>query len=1176
MKLTEILSQMSSKNIKLWTEGDELKISAPKGTLTKEIRDLLSQNKLELVSLLRQKSSNITATSSWPTLIPAPEERYQPFPLNAIQQAYWIGRNGFFDLGNIATHVYIELDCENLNLERVNQAWMQLIEHHEMMRMVVLADGNQQILEQVPPYEIEVLDLSGESPQTIASELENIRNQMSHQVLATNQWPLFDLRAARLNEQWCRLYIDIDMLILDGLSFYMLFEQWAQLYKEPESELPATEISFRDYVLAELALKDSPQYLRSQQYWFNRLDELPPAPEMPQAKITSAITNPRFKTHTAGLSTTNWQQLKHKARKADLSPSGVLLSAFAYILNYWSKSPKFTINLTIFNRLPLHPQVNELLGDFTSNILLAVDHSQAVPFISRAQKLQKLLWVDLEHRYINGVEVQRELHRRGRSQPMGVVFTSMLGFEYLVDERLGRRLGLDEFGEEVYKVGTTPQVWLDNVVAEKNGALIFNWYAVEALFPEGLIDKMFEAYCDLLQQLATSDEPWMETYFQLLPTAQLALQAQVNQTTQSLPEGLLHGLFVENVKVQGQEIAVISPQKSLTYEELYQRSHQLGDGLRKLEVKPNELVAVVMEKGWEQVVGVLGILMSGGAYLPIDPALPQERQWYLLEQAEVKQVLTQTHLKQSLSWPEGINCWSVDSEELAVENPTPLEPVQTPEDLAYVIYTSGSTGLPKGVMIDHRGAVNTILDINQRFEVRASDRVLALANLNFDLSVYDIFGVLGAGGTIVMPPPEAAKDPACWIELIETHQVTLWNSVPPLMQMLVEHLFGTSRVPIEGLRVVMLSGDWLPVDLPEKIQSLWPNVQVMSLGGATEASIWSIGYKIEKVDPNWKSIPYGKPLLNQRFYVLNELMEARPVWVPGQLYIGGVGLAKGYWKNEEKTKASFITHPVTQERLYKTGDLGRYLPDGNIEFLGREDFQIKINGYRVELGEIEAALKQFPGIKEAIVTTIGDSEQNKRLIAYAVLKQQPVTTENQIEEQDKISQLDQDLNSVSQQLRKYLRQRLPEYMVPFKYVILEAFPLTANGKVDRKRLPEPQVETMTTTKYIPPQTKIEQQITAVWREVLQMEKVGIHDIFFEIGGNSVHIIRVHSKLQELLGIELKVVDLFTNPTVHSLSEFIINCGAAELNKQSKISYEKRVSKRLSKKNERGNIRKKLH
>jgi len=972
------------------------------------------------------------------------------------------------------------------------------------------------------------------------------------------------------------------MLISDAWSIYLLFKQWAQLYKELESALPATEISFRDYVLAELALKDSPQYLRSQEYWFNRLDELPPAPEIPQAKVTSAITEPQFNTHTARLSATDWQQLKNKASKANLTPSGVLLSAFASVLNYWSKSSKFTINLTLFNRLPLHPQVNELIGDFTSVILLEVDHSQAVSFISRAQKLQRQLWEDLEHRYISGVEVQRELYRRGRSQPMGVVFTSTLGLKSLADEELGRGFGLEQLGEVVYSTAQTPQVLLDHVVTEEKGALAFSWYTVEGLFPEGLIKQMFEAYCDLLQQLATSDEPWVETHYQLLPTAQLALLAQVNQTTQSWSEDILHSPFVQQVQVQSEATAVISPQKSLTYGELYQRSHQLGHGLRKLGVKPNQLVAVVMEKGWEQVVAVLGILMSGGAYLPIDPGLPQERQWYLLEQAEVQQVLTQTHLKQSLSWPEGIQCWSVDTEDLAAEAVTPLEPVQTSTDLAYVIYTSGSTGLPKGVMIDHRGAVNTILDINQRFQVRSSDRVLALAALNFDLSVYDIFGVLGAGGAIVMPPPEAVKDPACWRELIVAEQVTLWNTVPALMQMLVEHLLGTSSTAVGDLRVVMLSGDWLPVDLPGKIQSLWSNVQVMSLGGATEASIWSIGYPIEKVGSDWKSIPYGKPLLNQSFYVLNELMEPRPVWVPGELYIGGMGLAKGYWKNEEKTQASFITHPVTQEPLYKTGDLGRYLPDGNIEFLGREDFQVKINGYRVELGEIEAALKQYPGIKEAIVTAIGDSQQSKRLVAYAVFQERSVSKDssladgNQAAEKDEVSQPKQELNYISEQLRKYLWQKLPEYMVPADYVILEALPLTANGKVDRKRLPKPQRQTIAeTTQHILPQTETEQQIAAVWAEVIGLEEVGIHDNFFAIGGNSLLVIRVHNKLQEILGIELKVVDLFTNPTVHSLSKHLAQIEIKESSLEtSKTRGNERAQKGITRK-ERGNIRKKL-
>jgi amino acid adenylation domain-containing protein len=393
-----------------------------------------------------------------------------------------------------------------------------------------------------------------------------------------------------------------------------------------------------------------------------------------------------------------------------------------------------------------------------------------------------------------------------------------------------------------------------------------------------------------------------------------------------------------------------------------------------------------MEKGWEQVVAVMGILTAGAAYLPIDPSLPKERVWYLLENGQVDVVLTQPWLDTSLEWPTRIRRLQVDERIVPEEDGQPLVPTQGPEDLAYVIFTSGSTGKPKGVMIDHRGAVNTIVDLNQRFAVSPQDRVLALSNLNFDLSVYDIFGTLSAGGTIVMPDNASRRDPAHWADLLIHEQVTIWNSVPALMQMLVEYLGERPALcqAATSLRLVMLSGDWVPVALPDRIQALFGGVDVYSLGGATEASIWSILYPIRNVDPTWKSIPYGQPMVNQTFHVLNERFEPCPVWVPGQLYIGGIGLAKGYWRDEAKTSASFIIHPQSGERLYRTGDLGRYLPDGNIEFLGREDFQVKIRGHRIELGEIETALEQHPGVQAAVVAAVGDPRGDKRLIAYVV------------------------------------------------------------------------------------------------------------------------------------------------------------------------------------------------
>ncbi len=346
--------------------------------------------------------------------------------------------------------------------------------------------------------------------------------------------------------------------------------------------------------------------------------------------------------------------------------------------------------------------------------------------------------------------------------------------------------------------------------------------------------------------------------------AQLSQRHEVNNNSAPISQQTLHGLFIERVKIQPESIAVIAPQCSLTYEELYQRANRLGHQLQQLGATPNTPVAVVMEKGWEQVVAVLGILISGAAYLPVDPTLPEERQQYLLKQGQVKLVVTQSHLSTQLFLPPGVQSLSVERS-LETSPKTPLNGGNN-LDLAYVIYTSGSTGLPKGVAIDHRGAVNTILDINQRFKVGNSDRILALSALNFDLSVYDIFGILAAGGSIVIPPVDALKDPACWLDLIVSQRITLWNTVPALMQMLVEYLSVQPKTESLSLRLALLSGDWLPVSLPEQIQNYFSDIEVVSLGGATEASIWSIYYSVAKVNPDWKSIPYGKPLLNQSFY----------------------------------------------------------------------------------------------------------------------------------------------------------------------------------------------------------------------------------------------------------------------------------------------------------------------
>ena len=436
-------------------------------------------------------------------------------------------------------------------------------------------------------------------------------------------------------------------------------------------------------------------------------------------------------------------------------------------------------------------------------------------------------------------------------------------------------------------------------------------------------------------------------------------------------------------------------------------------------------------------------------------------------------------------------------------------------------------------MINHQGVVNTILDVNQRFHVNADDRVLALSSLSFDLSAYDIFGTLAAGGTIVIPEAASTKDPAVWTELIIKHQVTVWNSVPALMQMLVEYAQAES-VAFNTLRLVLLSGDWIPPSLPDSVKALSLGVKAIALGGATEASIWSILYPMEEVNSTQKSIPYGRPMANQRFYILNEVLEPVPIWVPGQLYIGGIGLALGYWRDEEKTKASFITHPKTRERLYKTGDKGRYLPDGNIEFLGREDFQVKINGYRIELGEIEYLLQQHSAIKEAIVTAVG--ERGKVLIGYVVPEPGKANVIFDVLETDSQHQP----NATPSELRRFLKQKLPEYMIPSAFVLLESLPLTPNGKVDRQALPAPdQTKPELEKTFVGPRNPIEELLVGIWTEVFQFEHIGIHDDFFELGGHSFLALQLISKIHQKLATNIPLSILFQYPTVAELANSLI-------------------------------------
>ena len=590
-----------------------------------------------------------------------------------------------------------------------------------------------------------------------------------------------------------------------------------------------------------------------------------------------------------------------------------------------------------------------------------------------------------------------------------------------------------------------------------------------------------------------------------------------------VPDCLAQDFFVARAVEAPDRPAIIARGRTLSYGQLLRESRSLASRLVSLGSRPNTLVAVVMDKGWEQIVGVLGVLESGAAYLPIDPASPQERLSYLLENGEVGIVLTQSWVEGRYEWPAGVMRLNVDELERGGTDlhalPRVKTPrIQTPDDIAYVLYTSGSTGKPKGVMIGHRGLVNCIAETNRTFQVTANDRVLAVTALHHDMSVYDIFGILAAGGAIVMPDRDGTRSPDHWVELIAREQVTIWNSVPAFMEMLLVHA-AAQDIRLPGhLRLAFLGGDWIPLTAPARIRRHFGDVQVVSVGGPTETTVWNIWYAVGEARPEWTSIPYGRPIANTSYYVLNENLEDCPPGTAGEMCCAGVGLLKGYWRNEEQTQARMAIHPRTGETIYRTGDRGRFMADGELEFLGRIDRQVKLSGQRIELGEIEASLIRQPGIRQAIVDAV-EIEGHKKLVAYVV----PETG----------------MHLEAAKLRTALEKSLPAYMVPFSFLMMNALPLNTNGKVDRTLLPAPVATRVEPTNGHAHHAKTgcgtEETVSAVWRRLLGLERIGVDDNFFDLGGDSILLVEAHGELQQLLQRTFPVTDLFQFPTVRALS-----------------------------------------
>lgn len=1038
------------------------------------------------------------SSAALPAAGPGPGDEATPFPLAPMQHAMWVGRDDDVTLGGVAGHLYVEFDGPGLDSDRLAAAAAALAARHPMLRVEFLPDGTQQIRAEAG-LPVAVADLRGLDAAEVQNRLAATREAKSHQQL---DGAVFELSVSLLPDGTARLHVDLDMQAADAMSYRTLMADLAAAYRG--AVLPELGYTYRQY---RHATADRQPDESHRQWWAQRIPELPDPPKLPSP--TGAPADPRRSSRRwRWLDPATRDALFGHARAHGVTPAMTLAASFSHTLACWSDSPRFLLNVPLFGREPLHDDVDSLVGDFTSSLLLDVDLNGTATGAQRAQAVQDAMRTAAAHADYPGLAVLRDLGRHRGTQVLApVVFTSALGLGELFAAHV-----TETFGTPVWIISQGPQVLLDAQVTEFDGGVLVNWDVREEMFAPGVIDAMFAHHIADLTRLA-GGEGWDEPASAALPAEQAAVRASVNAViAEPSGEALQDGFFRQAAR-DPDAIAVLHDGGALSYGALRDQALAVAAGLRDRDVRPGDTVALLGPKGAEQIPALLGILAAGAVYLPIAADQPRDRVDRILALGGAVLALVGGESLPSLPIP---GC-SVGE---AIAHSGAADPVVTdPAGLAYVVFTSGSTGEPKGVEVTHDAAMNTVETLSVRFGFGPDDRSLALLTLDADMSVLDVFAMLRAGGAIVMVDEADRRSPEVWVQLVTRHRVSVLNLMPGACEMLV-----SAGGELSSVRAVLTGGDWVRPELARRFQAVVPGVRFAGLGGATETAIHATLCEVNgEPPPEWASVPYGTPLPNIACRVVGADGTDRPDWVAGELWVTGRGIASGYRGRPDLTAERFVEHDG--RTWYRTGDLARYQPGGVLEFVGRADHRVKISGYRIELGEVEAALRRLPGVAEAVAVALcGSSEREvagREVLAAAVRADDPTVT--------------------VAGLRAGLAEALPEHMIPRQLVLVPAIPYTVSGKIDRRAVAAELVAAVAAVDgYREPVTPLQRALTAIITGVLGVDRVGrvgIDDDFFALGGDSVLATAAVSRIRTWLDAPGAVVaDIFAARTVSRLAE----------------------------------------
>ncbi len=1017
----------------------------------------------------------------------------EPFPMAPMQHAMWIGRHADQQLGGVAGHLYVEFDGSAVDPERIRRAAARLAARHPMLRVQFLPDGTQRIGSAPDPIPVTVTDLRDADDAAVDRQLATIRAAKSRQQLSGQ---VLELTLTLLPRDRTRLHVDLDMQAADAMSYRALMADLAALYRgEPLPDIGYTYQQYRQ----QLSQPDS--FEADRQWWAARVPELPDAPALPLRPAAQQTDPNRPGRRWYWLDPATRDGLFDRARQRGVTPAMTLAASFADTVAGWSADPRFLLNVPLFGREPLHANIDRVVGDFTSSLLLDIDLAAADTPTQRAQAVQQTMHEAASHASYPGLSVLRDVSRHRGTQVLApVVFTSALGLGELFSPEV-----TTQFGSPEWIISQGPQVLLDAQVTEFDGGVLLNWDVREDAFCPGVIDAMFARHIDEVRRLAHDDAAWEAPRESLLPPQQCAVRAVV--TTSTTPSGrMLHDGFFDTAARQPDAPAVFSSLGDWSYAELRRQALAVAAALRAAGLLDGGTVAVLGPKTAEQVPALLGIHAAGGVYLPIGADQPAERARRIVAGATVDIALVCGTELPDMAVPA-----MTIGEAIARGSGIELDFVTgEPSRLAYVLFTSGSTGEPKGVEVTHDAAMNTVEFITEHFGLGPGDRCLALSTLECDISVLDVFATLATGGAIVVVDEEHRRDPDHWVRLIETHAVTVLHFLPGWLAMLLE-----VAGPLPTIRVVPTGGDWVTPAMARLLRERAPDVRFAGLGGATETAIHNTMCEVADVPPDWTAIPFGKPLPNNRCRVVTASGDDCPDWVVGELWIGGRGIARGYRGRPDLTAERFVDHDGVT--WYRTGDLARFWPDGTCEFVGRADNRVKISGYRVELGEVEAALQRVPGVTGAVAVTVASRSGSQDWLAAGVV-------------------LAPDSPGVDE-LRQRLGKALPPHMIPQHIEVLDRIPYTVGGKVDRPAVVRHLADhAESAAGHRPPSGPLQSALAAIVTQVLGVPRLGVGDDFFSLGGDSVLATTVVARIRQWLDVSgVSVADIFATRTIEGLA-----------------------------------------